>query len=276
MLIFAAIHQPPASRNLSQNQINRQFTHHRHHPRRRSHPPRPPPTPLTTGNRPSPGAAPTRTASAGSTAPWTRPTAEQPTSTAESWHCWPTNEQQPAILTNGKLCPGNPGSSGNRLTCPPTELRTPSTAKPDGCHSGRCASIAVKSSARCPGCPPPSPVNTAGGSTGTAEQACGLTSGAISVSAPQRIPPPVQICLRQRLFWRGWVVPVERGWSRCPGADYPSLVRIRAPVSPRITSAFRSSSKLSQSSPLAPAERANELALERDLRCASRERASTG
>jgi len=56
---------------------------HRRRPRRRSSD-RPPPTRLTTGNRPSHGAAPTRHTSAESTAPWTRRTAKPPNSTAES------------------------------------------------------------------------------------------------------------------------------------------------------------------------------------------------
>ncbi len=108
-----------------------------------------------TGNRPSPGAAPTKPISAESTAPWTKRTAEQPTSTAESWRCSPTNEQQPAILINVRFCPGDPGCSGYRLTCPPPEVRNPQHGPSKTVVTGAGgASIAVKSSARCPGCPP--------------------------------------------------------------------------------------------------------------------------
>jgi len=89
----ASTRKPPTNRS------------NRRRPRRRSRH-RPPPTRLATGNRPSHGAAPTRHTSAESTAPWTRRTAEQPTSTAESWRCSPTREEQLAILMNWRSCPG--------------------------------------------------------------------------------------------------------------------------------------------------------------------------
>ncbi len=108
----ASNRKPPTNR--SRHRRPRRQSRHRQRPTR-----------LATGNRPSHGAAPTRTISAESTAPWTRLTARPPTSTAESWLCWPTNEQQAAILINGRFCPGDPGCSGHRLTCPPTEVRNP-------------------------------------------------------------------------------------------------------------------------------------------------------
>jgi len=146
----------PGSRNSSQNQLIWQFTHLAHgnttgpgavhrvdpqtpdeqQPTRQRSRHRQPPTRPATGNRPSPGAAPTRTISAESTAPWTRRIAEQPTSTAESWRCSPTHRQQRAHLDQRKLCPDDPGCSGNRLTCR-RSAEAPSTADADGCHIGR-------------------------------------------------------------------------------------------------------------------------------------------
>jgi hypothetical protein len=114
---------PPAQARSTASNRTPPTNHHRQHPRRRLHPP-PRHTRFATGNRPLPGAAPTSTASVRCTAPWTRRTAEQPTSTAEFWNCWPTNEQQRAIFTSGRVVLRRPG-----LLRSPAELPTQRSAE---------------------------------------------------------------------------------------------------------------------------------------------------